>query len=47
MVPLELRACKSATPARKPLAKAVAIPEDVGAYQGSMDIGCEGGYCMT
>lgn len=34
-------------PARKPLAVAVAIPEDEGAYQVSMDIGCEGGYCMT
>lgn len=34
-------------PARKPLAQAVAIPEDEGAYQVSMDIGCEGGYCMT
>lgn len=34
-------------PARKPLAVAVAIPEDVGAYQVSMDIGCEGGYRMT
>lgn len=34
-------------PARIPLAEAVAIPEDVGAYQSEMDIGCEGGYCMT
>jgi len=35
-------------PARQPLAQAVAIPEDVGAYQVSMmDVGCEGGYCMT
>jgi hypothetical protein len=34
-------------PARKPLPQAVAIPEDQGAYQVTMDIGCEGGYCMT
>lgn len=29
------------------MAEAVAIPEDEGAYQIGMDIGCEGGYCMT
>jgi hypothetical protein len=34
-------------PACKPLTQAVAIPEDQGAYQVMMDIGCEGGYCMT
>ncbi|MDP2728852.1 MAG: hypothetical protein Q8P59_15085 [Dehalococcoidia bacterium] len=34
-------------PARKPLSEAVDIPEDHGAYQINMDIGCEGGYCMT
>lgn len=34
-------------PARVPLPQAVAIPEDVGAYQVRMDLGCEGGYCMT
>ena len=34
-------------PSRKPLTQAVAIPEDEGAYQVSMDISCEGGYCMT
>ena len=34
-------------PARKPLPEAVVIPEDEGAYQVSMNIGCEGGYCMT
>ena len=33
-------------PARKPLAEAVAIQEDVGAHQGELDF-CEGGYCMT
>tara|TARA_Y100000310_G_scaffold133778_1_gene132761 strand:+ start:103 stop:885 length:783 start_codon:yes stop_codon:yes gene_type:complete len=31
----------------KPLPEAVTIPEDEGAYQIEMDIGCEGGYCMT
>lgn len=34
-------------PARVPLPAAVTIPEDEGAYQTSMDIGCEGGYCMV
>ena len=32
-------------PARKPLAEAVRIPEDEGAYQYEMGIECEGGYC--
>ena len=31
-------------PARKPLAEAVRIPEDEGAYQAELDF-CEGGYC--
>jgi len=31
-------------PARKPLAEAVRIPEDEGAYQTELDF-CEGGYC--
>tara|TARA_Y100000310_G_scaffold65548_1_gene61034 strand:+ start:119 stop:862 length:744 start_codon:yes stop_codon:yes gene_type:complete len=34
-------------PGLKPLAKAIALPEDGGGFQSEMDIECEGGYCFT